>query len=98
MICASHIRERLAFALVLVLDADIEFNNDHHTFDVETPPRPSRVDIESVIVHELGHLLGFAHTTDPTSVMVPSEEQGEIRRQPNAVDKAGVCDFFRCYE
>jgi len=35
-------------------------------------PTSSECENKITVIHELGHVLGFAHTTDPKSVMFPS--------------------------
>jgi hypothetical protein len=52
------------------------------------------VDFESLVLHELGHVLGLAHTATIGSVMVPSLASGYVRRMPSVTDiQALKCEY-----
>lgn len=50
------------------IESDIAFNTDITSWSTNGI---SGVDVESVALHEIGHLLGLGHTVDPNTVMYP---------------------------
>lgn len=52
-----------------VVDADILLNAEHHVFSTDMPA--SDVDLQSLVTHEIGHLLGLRHVEEPEAAMFP---------------------------
>jgi len=87
-----------------ILDADIELNSERFYFTTaNTPQCPSGVfsqscvasDIENTMTHEIGHLLGLDHASDPSSTMFASAPLGETsKRSLDADSLAFVCDVY----
>ncbi|MGK0360230.1 MAG: hypothetical protein ACI9U2_002543 [Bradymonadia bacterium] len=79
-----------------LLGADIAVNAAYYTFSQRRDgPRGAQIDLQSVLLHEVGHLLGFGHPAAGTdSVMVSELDVGVSRRALTAVDTAGVCETF----
>ncbi|GMN20106.1 hypothetical protein TIFTF001_045282 [Ficus carica] len=48
------------------------------------------MDLESVAVHEIGHLLGLDHSNVPAASMYPTFIYGERKRGLNADDIQGI--------
>lgn len=59
--------------------------------DVADPVAPDRVDLETLILHELGHALGLAHSFDRAAVMHAGIRPGERQRAVAPDDVAGLC-------
>ncbi len=81
-----------------ILDADLEVNADPSLFTFSTgDPGPDEFDLLSVLVHEVGHVLGLAHT-QPQNVdatMVVSYSPGETSLRTLAPDDVcGVCAAY----
>lgn len=52
------------------------------------------IDLESLLVHEFGHILGLAHNENPPTVMAETLMSGFSRRKLEAVDVENVkCEY-----
>jgi len=60
------------------------------------PPGPSQIDLQSVALHEMGHMLGLGHTGDPNAVMYPS--YFGPKRNLRSDDLGGVCFLYPAWE
>lgn len=76
----------------VLVDADIEINGATASPSVGVPVRN---DVQNTITHELGHLLGLAHSPDPLSTMYASAPSGETsKRVLDPGTKQFVCDVY----
>jgi MYXO-CTERM domain-containing protein len=87
-----------------MFDADIELNASEHTFTtVDGPTCPTNTDslncadtdVQNTVTHEMGHVLGLAHSPDPLSTMYARAERGEIsKRLLDDGSKEFVCTAY----
>jgi len=70
----------------LHFDADEAWSNN---------PTKAQTDTVAVALHELGHILGLAHSTDPNSVMYPSIAGGLATRVPQKDDIQGITTLYK---
>lgn len=76
-----------------ILDVDIEINSQDFDFYVSpAAPRPGAQDLRLVLNHELGHMLGLSHSTDPEALM-RAEYEGDDAI-PARDDMNGMCSVF----
>jgi hypothetical protein len=79
----------------LVLDADIELNGEVFTFTTSQVLGRTRYDIRNTVTHEVGHFIGFDHSTDVQSTMFASAPPGETQKATLAVDdENALCETY----
>jgi Matrixin len=54
-----------------MIDADIILNGQDYRWAVNNADNRSKIDLQETLIHELGHLLGIAHTSVPNARMYP---------------------------
>ncbi|HVK62690.1 MAG TPA: matrixin family metalloprotease [Bdellovibrionales bacterium] len=75
-------------------EADIRINDAAHEFATSSVLLPNRIDIESLLVHEFGHVLGLAHSDAPGSVMAKTLPSATPRREPSKSDLNSIsCEY-----
>jgi hypothetical protein len=93
-----------------ILDADVEVNagsgeDDGFLFTCVDPPAPVcsedlrtgciASDLQNALTHEVGHILGFAHSDTRSSTMYPGTTAGETRKRVLSTDAVeGMCDVY----
>ncbi len=78
-----------------IYEADIRINDKNFDFYSSETPDYSKVHLPSLVSHELGHVLGLAHTGDHDSVMQVSLANGKTRLEPGATDVGALkCEYL----
>jgi hypothetical protein len=76
-----------------LLNADIELNVRDHAFTVGDGVVD--VDLEAVLVHEIGHFLGIAHSQEVDATMFPFYEPGTTEiRSLTKDDETAICLLY----
>jgi hypothetical protein len=82
----------LSYTNGLLIDAEIVFWDAHNW---STNPRPGDFDVESVALHELGHLIGIgSHTAGSSDVMQSGIGAGVTRRSLSQNDIAALQGLY----
>ncbi|KAH1080711.1 hypothetical protein J1N35_020472 [Gossypium stocksii] len=64
-------------------DADENWSTNNLT-------RLDQIDVESISIHEIGHILGLGHSRDPNAIMYPYYRPGTIKRNLGQDDIDGI--------
>lgn len=67
----------------ILLEADIVLNNTrnyHYNSLADDTIASNQFDVQSILLHEFGHFLGFDHTNESDSVMKPTLSSGSVVR------------------
>jgi hypothetical protein len=75
-----------------IYDADVELNSYAVDFDLETVG--SGTDLQSVVQHESGHVLGLAHSDDMSATMYTSYSGRSDMRTLEQDDTNGICTAY----
>ncbi len=79
----------------VIIDADIDLNGVHFFWTVSDDPNQVITDIQSIVTHEIGHLLGLDHSEDPETTMYPSTTEGQThKRSLSQDDQDGICFIY----
>ena len=77
-----------------VFEADMRINASNFTYNYEPGANFANVDLDSLVLHELGHILGLAHTTAVGSAMHATLDEGQVRRKLGTVDLSDLkCEY-----
>ncbi len=78
-----------------IYEADVQVNAKNFAyFKTGEQLDVSKVHIESLLVHEIGHVLGLAHRDDDGSVMKTSLLSGYVRDEPGQIDLSSLkCEY-----
>lgn len=78
-----------------IYEADLQVNAKNFAYFTSTQaPSYDQVHLESLVVHEIGHVLGLAHTNSSGSVMKPNLLSGYKRDEPGQADLSSLkCEY-----
>ncbi len=65
----------------LILDANVILNGRQKSWTVTPDLNPTFYDVEAVVTHEIGHLIGLEHTPVLSASLSPRYVAGEIRQR-----------------
>lgn len=78
-----------------ILEADIWLNDDYQ-FDATGAPSADEIDLESAVLHEMGHWLPLMHLSNPDSVMYSVLAKSTVKRVLHADDIAAMEALYPC--
>jgi hypothetical protein len=78
----------------VISEADVLVNAKDHTYSAFGALEPTKIDFTSLMVHELGHVLGLQHVQSSPSVMAPTLAQSTQRIVPTETDLNSLkCEY-----
>lgn len=77
-----------------IYEADMRLNDLNYNFSIAAQGEERTVHLESLIIHELGHVLGLAHIDSTNSVMQTSLSSGRVRAEIGSDDIESLkCEY-----
>jgi len=74
------------------LPKPVHFDDSEHTWSIGAVA--SAFDVETVALHEIGHILGLGHSSVPGSIMFPTVSPNATRRTLHADDLSGLGQLY----
>ncbi|MCW5832270.1 MAG: matrixin family metalloprotease [Labilithrix sp.] len=82
--------------------ADIEINTADTDFRLSDDEGSTKIDLQAVVTHEVGHYIGLAHSNDPDSIMVARYcasadrcgQSTDVARGLSEDDRRAVCTVY----
>lgn len=77
-----------------IYEADVRLNSKDFRFSSGANTQSGYVDMESLLVHEFGHVLGLAHSSAAQSVMARTLPDATLRRSLSTSDEESIrCEY-----
>lgn len=77
-----------------LLEADLKIDNRYFAFYSTEPNSRDEVHLESLLIHELGHVLGLKHKEVIPTVMFPTLSSNTVRNDLSETDKLSLkCEY-----
>lgn len=77
-----------------IQEADVLINADHTSFYSKKPTKKGQIDFESVVLHELGHVLGLKHNDSRPGIMATYLKANTERRHVLTADLSSIrCEY-----
>lgn len=74
------------------LPKPVHFDDTEHIWRIGAVP--GAFDVETVALHEIGHILGLTHSSEPSAVMAPSVRANQTKRQLQPDDIQRVQELY----
>lgn len=77
-----------------IYEADIRLNEKDFNFFLTEESVPNKVHLKSLVLHEIGHVLGLSHSESSGSVMAESLLNGQLRDEVKDADIQSLrCEY-----
>jgi predicted Zn-dependent protease len=91
---SEQARTSIYWAGNTIQEADLRINNKNFSFYIDSPAKDTDVQLTSLLVHELGHVLGLKHNDQEPSVMATYLAMHTIRKDLSAQDLTSIeCEY-----